>query len=74
MHKIVPKGAERTAEFGVHSGWLLLVVVPVLWPIICGFYLFVAAAIGSVYYCCCLRGGDRDFESETGRLREDTLH
>jgi len=41
-------------EFFEYQGWIVLITVPMLWPIICSCYVFVFAVLGSMYTMLCL--------------------
>lgn len=45
---VVPEGSEKRIESQVHSGWLVLVITPLLWPIVCSCYLVLWAATGNI--------------------------
>lgn len=53
MNLAVPAGATWEEEENVHSGWLVFVITPLLWPLVCSCFLFIAAAVGSCMRVCC---------------------
>jgi len=52
------------AEFFEYQGWIVLVIVPLLWPIICSCFVVVFAVFGSIYAILCIKVRKSDVNDE----------
>jgi len=44
-------------EFFEYQGWIVLIIAPMLWPIICSCFVVFFAVLGSMYAVLCIRRG-----------------
>lgn len=54
-----------------YDGWIVLIIVPLLWPIVCSCFVIVFALLGSFYACVCIKKTRSTYDDDDDAYEDD---